>query len=535
MSKKQMKNKMKKYIILIVIVVFVVFSVCLYIIFNNKITLKEYENDSYYLKYNSGWILKRNTSEEVNLTNNKKAIIDIKVSSIDEENKYLTIDEMIDNISYDMGIQNTNYKLLSKDTFSTKDGDNGYKFLYENDENQVLVALYKKNDKLVVFTYEALNEYYDILLDNALDTLYEFKIKNEVYDLKSELSISNEEIKLDSNSIDSNLSGSKEYDIANNNYYVKYTLPDNFKLTNMDSTFDSFSLNTGSKENITLSVNLFNSNVYDFIDSLKKRNTYVKENDGYTDYKEIVTKYDNEKYKSYIYKVNYTDKSFSLKIEKVSLLYIIDKSHTLSLEFVSTDNSISKNIIDSFKISDVKGYSRYITSVRENNMLVGTLMRKNNDVTESVTIKLPSNYEEYQLFDQNVYQTKNYGLLYNENTELYNYIVSYELMGSYSNENSIISAINSSLSTSYGKYKKLVKGKNININNKNFIVYDGGESKIGGTMFTAIDRFNYYVNIKVLLYKLDTGGYLVIKISGNGKNITNELLTETTNFDIKNM
>lgn len=54
-------------------------------------------------------------------------------------------------------------------------------------------------------------------------------------------------------------------------------------------------------------------------------------------------------------------------------------------------------------------------------------------------------------------------------------------------------------------------------------------------MFTAIDRFNYYVNIKVLLYKLDTGGYLVIKISGNGKNITNELLTETTNFDIKNM
>ena len=261
MSKKQMKNKMKKYIILIVIVVLVVFSVCLYIIFNNKITLKEYENDSYYLKYNSGWILKRNTSEEVNLTNNKKAIIDIKVSSIDEENKYLTIDEMTDNISYDMGIQNTNYKLLSKDTFSTKDGDNGYKFLYENDENQVLVALYKKNDKLVVFTYEALNEYYDILLDNALDTLYEFKIKNEVYDLKSELSISNEEIKLNSNSIDSNLSGSKEYDIANNNYYVKYTLPDNFKLTNMDSTFDSFSLNTGSKENITLSVNLFNSSI----------------------------------------------------------------------------------------------------------------------------------------------------------------------------------------------------------------------------------------------------------------------------------
>lgn len=534
MSKKQMKNKMKKYIILIVIVVLIVFSVCLYIIFNNKITLKEYENDSYYLKYNSSWILKRNTSEEVNLVNNKKAEINIKVSTIDEKNKYLTIDEMIDNISYDIGIQNTNYKLLSKDTFSTKDGDNGYKFLYENDDNQVLVSLYKKNDKLVVFTYEALNEYYDILLDNVLDTLYEFKVKNKVYDLKSELSISDEEIKLDSNSIDNNINGSKEYDIANSNYYVKYTLPDNFVLNNIDSTFDSFSIGT-NKGSITLSVNLFNSNVYDFIDSLKKKNVYVKDNDGYSDYKEIVTKYNSGNYDSYIYKVNYTDKSFSLKVEKVNLLYVIDKSHTLSLEFVASNDSISKKIIDSFKISEVKGYSRYITSTKENNMLVGTLIRKNNEVIESVTIKLPNSYEEYQLFDQNVYQTKNYGLLYNENTELYNYTVTYELMSSYSNENSIISVINASLSTSYGRYQKLVKGKNITVNNKNFIVYDGGESKLGGTMFTAIDRFNYYVNIKVLLYKLDTGGYLVVKISGNGRNITNDVITETTNFDIKNI
>lgn len=527
MSKKQIKNKMKKYIILIVLVILIVFGVCLYIIFNNKIKLKEYENDKYYLKYNSSWRIKRRTLEEVSLINNKRAEIDIKISSIDEDDKYLTLNDMIDNILYDIGIQNTNYKLLSKDTFSTKDGDNGYKFLYENDDNQVLISLYKKYDKLVIFTYEALNEYYDILLDNALDILYEFKIKSGVYDLKTKLSISNDEIKLNSNVVDNSLSGLKEYDIANNNYYVKYTLPENFKLNNLDSTYDSFSLNG---ESINLTVNLFNSNVFDFIDNLKNTNDHIKYNSSYSNYNEVISKYTD---KSYIYKVNYNNSENSTEVERVNLLYVIDKSHTLTLEFSGYNNSISKKIIDSFKISEIRGYSRYITSVIENNMLVGSLMRKNNEVIESISIKLPNNYEEYQLFDQNVYQIKNYGFNYNENTELYDYSVTYNLTNNYSNEDNIISNINSSLSTNYGKYQKLVKGKNTTLNNKNFIVYDGGESKLGGTMFTTIDRFNYYVNIKVLLYKLDTGGFLVIKISGNGKNINNDVVNTVTKFNIK--
>lgn len=525
MSKKQIKNRMRKYIILIIIVILIVIGVCLYIIFNNKIKIKEYENDSYYLKYNSSWTLKRNTNEEVSLVYNRKAKINIKISYLEDEKKYLTIDKMVDNILYDIGIQNTNYRLLSKDTFINKDGDSGYKFLYENDENQVLVSLYKKNNKLVVFTYEALNEYCDILLDNALDVLYYFKIKNETYLLNNKISINNQEIKFNENEIDNSLKGSNEYDIANNNYYIKYTLPENFKLNNIDSTYDSFVLSTEDGD-INLTVNLFNSNVFDFIDSLKNSS---KDSSNYSDYSEVFTKYGND---SYVYKINYVDQNNSIKVEKINLLYKIDKNHTLCLEFNSTNSSISKNIVDSFKVKDIKEYSKYITSKVENNMLIGSLMRKNNETIEEISIKLPNNYEEYQLSNENVYQTKNYGLSFNENKQIYNYTITYNLTNIVTKESDLISTINSTIGTSYGKYQKLVKGKNIAINNKNFIVYDGGESKVGGTANTMIDRFNYYTNIKLLLYRLDTGGYLVIKIRGNGINITNDIINDVTNIYI---
>ena len=72
----------------------------------------------------------------------------------------------------------------------------------------------------------------------------------------------------------------------------------------------------------------------------------------------------------------------------------------------------------------------------------------------------------------------------------------------------------------------------IELNNRKFIVYSGGYTQLGGIMFTNINRFYYYTNKKVLFCELDTGGYLVIEVSGNGKEVTDDILKDATNFEV---
>ena len=76
--------------------------------------------------------------------------------------------ELIDELIYNIQKKNNDYKLISKkEDKLTKDEFNGYKLLYENEKEQVMVNLYKKSDKLVSIRYEANNDYFDILLDSV--------------------------------------------------------------------------------------------------------------------------------------------------------------------------------------------------------------------------------------------------------------------------------------------------------------------------------------------------------------------------------
>jgi hypothetical protein len=53
---------------------------------------------------------------------------------------------------------------------SPSDKYQSYSYLYENESNQVLVNVYKKDTKVIITYYEASNEYYDIVLD-SVDTI----------------------------------------------------------------------------------------------------------------------------------------------------------------------------------------------------------------------------------------------------------------------------------------------------------------------------------------------------------------------------
>ena len=71
------------------------------------------------------------------------------------------------------------------------------------------------------------------------------------------------------------------------------------------------------------------------------------------------------------------------------------------------------------------------------------------------------------------------------------------------------------------------------LNGKKFKVYSGGYTNLGGILFTNTNRIRYYINKKVLFYELSNEGYLIIEVNGNGKEISDEILNEVTNFEYK--
>ena len=76
---------------------------------------------------------------------------------------------MAKDIIYGIEEQNKDYRLINMFD-SPSDKYQSYSYLYENESNQVLVNVYKKDTKVIITYYEASNEYYDIVLD-SVDTI----------------------------------------------------------------------------------------------------------------------------------------------------------------------------------------------------------------------------------------------------------------------------------------------------------------------------------------------------------------------------
>lgn len=52
-------------------------------------------------------------------------------------------------------------------------------------------------------------------------------------------------------------------------------------------------------------------------------------------------------------------------------------------------------------------------------------------------------------------------------------------------------------------------------------------------IFTNINRFNYYVNVKFLFYEIDDYGCFYIEIRGNNQKISDELINELAQVNVK--
>lgn len=511
----------------------------------NKTSIKEFENNTFSIKYDNSWKIKSKKENLITLKHSKGSTLDIELISLKENYKYLSISEIIDDLLYNIEKQNTSFKLISKkeDTI-TRNKYNGYKILYENNDSQVMVVIYKKSDKLVTFTYQSTNKYFDILLDSVNNIVYNFDINENQFNLTYKLNLKTSNIKYNKDSeITSLLDKTTMYEIASNNYHVKYLIPDNFKKNSIDSTSGYYELEGLKEGSVSISVNIYNKNIYEHLDKNKPLNLYAehkfaKEENYYYNYEESIEKMSNEK-ESYIYKNSYNyDKESNEKnniIENVIMLYTLDRNHILIIKMSSLKHYIPKELIDMIKIESKENYSSYINSIEEEGYKVFNLNRIIDNIKlkqEEVTIKIPDKYQEVDK-NNNIFEFRNFKLNYNEKLNMSDYEIKYSLKSKNSKINTTLETINMTFNKSLNNYKYLTYDGEITLNNKLFKIYSGGYSDLAGVMFTDINRIEYYTNVRVLFYELSTEGYLVIEIRGNDIEISNEILNELTNFEIK--
>lgn len=558
-----MKNKLleilKKYkiaIIIAIVILLIGLTILLSILYlSNNSHIRKINSNYYSLDYDNTWKITKKQDDIIILKHNSGGKVSIQINKLTDEYKYSTIDELIDELLYNIKKQNNNYKLLSKKQDKiTKYKFDGYKILYEDNKKQVMLYTYKKSDKLITIIYEAKNNYFDILLDSVQNIVYNLNVKDKEFDIKGNLTLNISNVKYDENKeVDKLLNKSEKYEIANNNYYVVYSIPSSFKQKSLDSSTSNFELVSKSGR-ISMNVNIFNSNIYEYLEQdatvglYNKYKTYQKGKD-YSGFKETLTKLDSD-YDSYIYKNSYYYdkaitydkdlgvKNYKRKDENVELIYALNNSHILIIDMKASGIPITKKLVEMITINSSKNYASYVKITKENNFLIGILQRftdYNYDKIDYIKLKIPDKYEEIDK-NRNINLERYYSLNYNEDMLIYDYDVHYELTTL--PEKSIIDNINSTyIKSSYGDSHKLSYSGNLTLNNKLFKSYDGGYTDLSGIMFTSINRKKYYVAKKILVYEIPERGNLYIEISGNGKEIDNEILNELTNFtmEIKNI
>lgn len=545
--------KKYKFAIITALAILIVGSIIfIFLILNNRKTaLKELDESNYYLSYDSTWKIDKKAKNTVILKHNSGSKITIQLSTLTDEYSYANMDELIDELVYNIQQQNPNYKLLSKKQDKiTKYEFNGYKLLYENSKEQVMVNAYKKSDKLVIIRYEAENDYFDILLDSVQSIIYNLNIKDENFNLKNNLKLDITDMKYSkSDELDNSITKNTTYEIAKNNYYVKYSIPSNFKLKSLDSTSGVFDLTLDSGQ-IDITVNIWNRNIYEYLDKdetsgVYNNYKYYRNDKDYSNFEETLAKLESN-YDSYIYKNSYIynksidfDKDFNKieskrKDENVELIYALNNCHILVISIKTTGVPTTEKLINQIKVNTSKNYASYVKVEKDNNLLVGTLKRFSDyeyKKIDYITLKVPDKYEEIDK-NTNIYLERNYALNYNEDMLIYDYEVHYELTTL--SAESIINSINSVyIKSTYGEAHELTYSGDLTLNGKVFKVYDGGYTDLSGIMFTDINRQKYYVNKKVLFYEIPDKGNLYIEIDGNGKRVGDSILNELTNFTIE--
>ena len=354
-----MKIKFSKYKIFAIfgIITILVIILASYIVikkYENISLMKEISENDYYTKYNSFlWKIDKNDDNGIKFLSKKNgANLNILIKQFEDDLQYSSNDEILDNILYIIQKQNVNCNLLNEEeTLITKENYNGYKILYEENDNLILVTFYRLSNKIIVFIYESNNKYFDILLDSVNNIIYNFELKYEKYELEANLNINTVEMDYtEDNNVIELLNETKKMQIIDDNYKIDYTIPSAFVEEDSENNFQFDGLGTG--RSITLEVKISNYKIYEYLDndiitSIYKKNKayYYKE-----EYKESVNIIDKD-ILGYIYKNSYTDEN---KCENIEIIYEISRSYIISFIIKAKNVGLPKELIDMININNIE-------------------------------------------------------------------------------------------------------------------------------------------------------------------------------------
>ena len=128
--------------------------------------------------YDSTWKVSKNETNSISLTHKTDSIIDINISTLNSNYTNSSIEQVVDEVKYDIKNQKSDYKLLKEEKQNiTQNNYEGYKMLYENKDNQSLIIALKKGTTLIVINYISKDKYFDIVLDSYQGILSSLTIK----------------------------------------------------------------------------------------------------------------------------------------------------------------------------------------------------------------------------------------------------------------------------------------------------------------------------------------------------------------------
>ena len=479
-----MKKFIEKKIIIIFIVMIIIFftAILLLIILNkNKTKIYEINKNNFSLKYDNTWKIEKEDENEINFIHKKSGSkFNVKINEIEEEYQYKTLDEISDSLLYNLREQNPNYKLIQDEkTQVTKNNFEAYKLLFETDNSQAEICYYKQGNSIVMFTYEAKFEYFDILLDSVNSIINDFVLNEEKFDVKTSINLNTTGINYtEQNDISNLLNNTTDYEIAGSNYLVNYSIPSNFKLTELNTIYGNYNFeNLQLGTSINLRTSILNASLYEYLDKEDTPNLYENYNlNSYNESNEELDKFGDTPL-SYIYKNSYLNNN--KLTENIAIVYELNKNHILIIRISSEGVGIPEELVKMIKINKIENIASNIKIEQEDGFLIGRLKRfidYTYEKIEEITLRLPLEYQEIDK-ENNLYEKRNYVLNYNEEKEIYDYEVSFEIIEF--DINSKIDSLNKEIDyyKDNGEYKEFSKSEDILSNNKQFQVYDSSYTR----------------------------------------------------------
>lgn len=527
--KKFLENNKKKLLILsLIILIIIVMFLFFWIIKNRNIQVNTISNDNYLLEYDNTWKIINQEEGKVKLVHKEsKSELNINVKELDEEDKYKSVDELFYSLLYNIQEQNKEYKLIYYEkTVFTKNNIDGYEILFENDGTQSSIYFYKQGSKIVVITYEALYEYFDILLDSVNNIIYNFNIKEEEFDIMTNIKLELNQITYsEQNDIVEMLTETKEQEIASSNYLVNYSIPGNFTLQRYDTKYGEYEfsdLEIG--KNIRLRTSILNCNIYEYLDKEHSPNLYDTYNlNLYNEKNEVLDKYE-ESPLSYIYRNQYLNNNEI--VENIVIVYELNNSHIFIVKISSEKIGIPEELVKMIKINNIQNIASNIKIEKQGDFLLGnlkTFVDYKRDKTEEIVLKIPKGYKEVDK-NSNLYEERNYVLNYDEDKQIYDYEVTYKII-SFDIE-AELNILDNSINKENGEYKEFKQKDILNINDKKFKIYERGYTSLSD------ENNKYYTNENVLFYQLENNKYLTIIIKANKEEINEDILSSLTKFDV---